>query len=226
VLFRPLVAVAFAAIALSSFIEASAETPTPTPTPAVTPTTPVEPEFNYDVVKEVVAPLIGEDGRTHYVTLTQDTNGVVRVRLSLFSFPAGNYNVIVRASAKCGDEGGLVGQLTQTPLVWTKEYATALVLQFYNTRVLSLTPGAPGSIYDADGAALAIYRPGDSGEGLRAACALLGVSPGPPGTGSGIGHPNAGGRRMVMPIAAVVTSASTGLFLVRLRRRASGRSRR
>ncbi|MBK7724400.1 MAG: hypothetical protein IPI33_03915 [Dehalococcoidia bacterium] len=53
--------------------------PTSAPEPSA------EPSFNYDVVREVVVPLFGNDGRTHYVTLSQDTAGVVRVRLSLGS---------------------------------------------------------------------------------------------------------------------------------------------
>lgn len=59
------------------------------------------------------------------------------------------------------------------------------MLTFWNTDLISLTPGAPNSIYDANGAALAVYRPGSGGSGLRAACAILAGPPGAPDTGNG-----------------------------------------
>src|SRR5690349_18129862 len=75
-------------------------TASPSPTATATPTQPSppidggEPAFNYDIVKEVVVPLIGDDGRVHYVTMSQDTAGIVRIRLSLFDFPRGSYTTL------------------------------------------------------------------------------------------------------------------------------------
>jgi hypothetical protein len=163
-----------------------------------------QPPFNYDVVKEVVVPLIGDDGRTHYVTMIQDTAGVVRIRLSLFNFQPGRYNVIIRQRAACDDSGGLVGQL-KPPLSLDADSASYLVLTFWNTDLVSLTPGAPNSIYDADGAALAVYRPGSGGSGLRAACAILSGPPGAPGTGTGLRHADPGA--FPWPLAAGVAFA-------------------
>jgi len=163
-----------------------------------------QPPFNYDVVKEVVVSLIGDDGRTHYVTMIQDTAGVVRIRLSLFFFQPGTYNVIIRQRAACDDSGGLVGQL-KPPLALDADSASSLVLIFWNTDLVSLTPGAPNSIYDADGAALAVYRPGSGGSGLRAACAILSGPPGVPATGTGLRPADSG--TFLWPLAAGVAFA-------------------
>ncbi len=187
----------------------SPTTPSANPTPAATVTPapkdlpPVdggEPPFNYDIVKEVVVTLIGDDGRTHYVTMSQDTAGIVRFRFSLFNFPTGFYQVYVMSLGKCGPDamtrrvGGLslrgdvpIAQLHA--IQQSAEGEQSLVLYFENTDQLSLTPGRPNSIYDADGTAL-ILRGGPvvADPAPIAACAVLATPPGTPETGTGL-HP-------------------------------------
>lgn len=144
-----------------------------------------EPPFNYDIVREVVVPLIGDDGRTHYVTLSEDTAGILRLRLSLFDFAPGGYNVVLFRRGNCSATASYGPDDVIRPnfsLELTER--AGLVLTFFNTDSMTLTPG-PKSIYDADGTSLAIYRPGSGGSGLRAACAVLSSPPGAPSTGSG-----------------------------------------
>jgi hypothetical protein len=188
------------------------ETPTPsTGTPEPTPTT--EPEFNFDEVKEVVVPLIGDDDRTHYVTLSEDTAGVVRVRLSLFNFPLPfPHTVIVYDRADCSYTANPVAEevLLQAQIGPDEGAGTALVLHFFNTTAIAIT-GGPRSIYDADGTSLAIYRPGDAGPVLRAACAVLAAPLGAPDTGTGVNrtHESRAGSEMVA--AMVVVAAGVGI---------------
>jgi hypothetical protein len=180
----------------------STATPTTQPSPTVPKSTPTpEPEFNFDEVKEVVVPLIGDDGRTHYVTLTEDTAGIVRVRLSLFSFQyLHSYSAVVFDRGDCGPTGtrdlGPADLLAQFHIPGDLNVGSGLSLWFFNTDRFSLT--GPKSIYDSDGAVLAIYRPGSGGSGLRAACAVLAPPLGPPSVGTG----TAGDGRL--PVALVV----------------------
>lgn len=145
-----------------------------------------EPPFNWDVVKEVVVPLIGDDGRTHYVTLSEDTAGIVRIRLSLFNFQPGTYHTVLFRRGDCAATA-TYGPADVFPrddrVTLDEDAATSLVLTFFNTDDITITPG-PKSIYDADGTSLAVYRPGSGGSGLLAACAELAAPPGAPGTGT------------------------------------------
>lgn len=146
-----------------------------------------EPEFNWDIVKEVVVPLMGDDGRTHYVTLSEDTAGTVRVRLSLFNFQPGTYHTVLFRRGDCSATAtyGAADALPRDDrFTLDEDAATTLVLTFFNTDDITITPG-PKSIYDADGTSLAVYRPGSGGSGLLAACAELSTPPGPPDTGTG-----------------------------------------
>jgi hypothetical protein len=153
--------------------------PTSGPEPAA------EPPFNFDEVKEVVIPLIGDDGRTHYVTLLEDTAGIVRIRLSLFDFSPLTYNVVIFRRGDCSETANYgPDDVIRPSFSFTLDSQAALVLQFFNTDSITLLPG-PKSIYDADGTSLALYRPGSGGSGLLAACAVLSAPPGAPNTGTG-----------------------------------------
>lgn len=155
--------------------------PTTSPEPAT------EPPFNFDEVKEVVVPLVGDDGRTHYVTLSEDTAGIVRIRLSLFNFRPGTYHTVLFRRGDCAATA-TYGPADAFPrddrFTLGEDAATTLVLTFFNTDDITITPG-PKSIDDADGTSLAVYRPGSGGSGLLAACAELSMPPGPPDTGTG-----------------------------------------
>ncbi|MEX0783204.1 MAG: hypothetical protein WD557_11180 [Dehalococcoidia bacterium] len=198
------------------------ETGTPVPTvttePTATPTP--EPEFNFDEVKEVVVPLIGDDGRTHYVTLTEDTAGIVRIRLSLFNFDLPfAHTMIIYDTGDCSASAGPVFEdvLFQARVGPSEGAGAALVLHFFNTDAISITEG-PRTIYDADGTSLAIYRSGDAGPSLRAACAVLVGPPGAPNTGSGVEPP--ADRPPVIEMMAGVAAVVAGLAVVwSLRRR-------
>ncbi|MCC7363071.1 MAG: hypothetical protein IT303_01770 [Dehalococcoidia bacterium] len=154
-------------------------------------------------------PLISDDGRQHYVTLMQDTAGVVRVRVSLFSFAAGTYNVVLFNNGNCSAVGDDPGQVIGTLGGMELEGATTWVLVFFNTDLISLHAGAANSIADRDGTSLAIYRPGSGGSGLRAACGRLGEPPGPPASGSGMASSNDPGWWL----AGFAVSAAGGALL-------------
>jgi hypothetical protein len=144
-----------------------------------------EPPFNFDEVKEVVVPLIGDDGRTHYVTLSEDSAGIVRIRLSLFDFQPSTYRVVIFRRGNCSETASYgPDDVIRPDFPLTLDSREGLVLQFYNTDSITLLPG-PKSIYDADGTSLAVYRPGSGGSGLLAACAVLSAPPGAPNTGTG-----------------------------------------
>ncbi|MGD9934985.1 MAG: hypothetical protein AB7T37_14900 [Dehalococcoidia bacterium] len=172
-------------------------------------TGPTEPPFNYDIVREVVVPLIGDDGRTHYVTLSEDTAGIVRLRLSLFDFAPGGYNVVLFRRGNCSATANYGPDDVIRPNFSLELLERAgLVLTFFNTDSITLTSG-PKSIYDADGTSLAIYRPGSGGSGLRAACAVLSSPPDVPNTGSGTATPGESSLdwRTVAALAAGVALA-------------------
>lgn len=190
-----------------------AATRTPTPGTAQTPT----PSFSFDVVKEIVVPLIGDDGRTHYVTLSQDAEGVVRIRISLFSFSALRYNVVLFRRGDCATSSswGPADVIASMRLEQGAEGASTLALHFFNTRSISLTPGAPNTVYDADGTWLAIYRPGDSGSGLLAACGALTQALGAPGTGGVVSRDERSppaGAVVVIGMLAVITGGGALLI--------------
>jgi hypothetical protein len=159
--------------------------------------TQLEPAFNNATVRELVVPLNGSDGRQHYVTLSEDTAGTVRVRLSLFDFPPGTYHAVLFRKGSCASAatagyGPADAYADDSPLqTFTLDERAGLVLTFFNTRAITITPG-PYSLFDADGTSLALYRPGDGGAGPVACAELSGAPPGPPDTGSGLA---AGGRR-------------------------------
>ncbi|GMV87005.1 MAG: hypothetical protein AMXMBFR80_28580 [Dehalococcoidia bacterium] len=155
------------------------------PPPSTGPEPAAEPPFNWDVVKEVVVPLTGDDGRTHYVTLSEDTAGIVRIRLSLFEFTPLTYSVVIFRRGNCSETASYgPDDVIQPSYSFTLDRPSMLVLEFFNTGSITLTPG-PKSIYDADGTSLAVYRPGSGGSGLLAACAVLSATPGAPDTGTG-----------------------------------------
>ena len=189
--------------------------PTSAPEPSA------EPSFNYDVVREVVVPLFGNDGRTHYVTLSQDTAGVVRVRLSLFDFTPLTYNIVLFRRGDCSQTANYGPEDVIRPNVSFTVDSVALVVQFFNTGSITLTAG-PKSIYDADGTSLAVYRPGSGGTGLLAACAVLAGPPGAPDTGTGPAGPS-GVRPRYRDKGAVVAAAmlatAAGLFAMHRRAR-------
>lgn len=203
-----------------------AETPTPltsapptvvsTPPPATPSPAPTEPSFNFDVVKEVVVPLIGDDGRQHYVTLSQDTDGVVRVRLSFFYFLGGPYTIVLFRRGDCAatasfSPGDVISSL---PLQLEERSVGYLVLYFFNTRSISLSPGASNTVYDADGTSLAVYRPGSGGSGLKAACAVLAPGPGVPVTGTGTAPVGTGSISLSLSLAgAALVAGGVGLAL-------------
>ena len=86
------------------------------------------------------------------------------------------------------------------------ESASKLVLYFQNTDLLSLTPGAPNSIYDGDGTALILA----GGQGIQdptptAACAVLAAPPGAPSSGSGLRTGPSSG--FLWPLAGAVALA-------------------
>jgi hypothetical protein len=169
-----------------------------------------------------VVPLIGDDGRTHYVTLSEDTAGVVRVRLSLFNFPLPfPHTVIVYDRADCSYTANPVAEevLLQAQIGPDEGAGTALVLHFFNTTAIAIT-GGPRSIYDADGTSLAIYRPGDAGPVLRAACAVLAGNPGAPDTGSGVAQ--RGDRLPLLEFGAGIAALAGGLGAVWTLRRRPG----
>jgi hypothetical protein len=201
---------------------ATAVTSTPTAPPTIrtappAPTGTPTPSFNFDEVKEVVSELRGSDGRIHYVTLSEDTEGAVRIRLSLFEFPASSYNAVLFRNGDCSKTAtfGPGDALGSFPFTLTER--SGLVLTFFNTRVISITAGSPNSIYDSDGTSLAVYVPGDSGIG-PVACGRLDVAPGAPRTGD-----SATGRssRTAWPLfagAALLAAAALAVSATRLRR--------
>lgn len=202
-----------------------ATTPTPAPSPPPPDTSPGEPEFNYDLVTEIVAPLVAEDGRTHYVTLSQDTAGVVRVRYSLFSFPEGFYTVYVHEGGACSpphrSTGETWAQLRGIPQE-AENAESALVLHFYNTQTISLTPGLPNSIYDEDGTtlALSVDASNEDLDGRDIACAILAAPPGAPDTGSGVESSKE--RRPVLEMTSGMAVVAAGLAVVWALRRRPG----
>ncbi len=153
----------------------------------VSPCQPAPTPYNEQALVELVFPLIGDDLRVHYVTLWEYAGGAIRVRLSLNSFPSGSYNVVLFDRGSCADTGSFGPEhiVAQSPFEQAADGATGLTLWIFETRGLSLFPARPGSIYDADGATLAVYRPGSGGSGLQAACADLGGQPAPPAVGAG-----------------------------------------
>lgn len=179
-----------------------------------------EPPFNWDVVKEVVVPLIGDDGRTHYVTLSEDTAGIVRIRLSLLDFSPLTYNVVIFRRGDCSATASYgPGDVIRPNFSFTLDSRASLVLQFFNTDSITLLPG-PKSIYDADGTSLAVYRPGSGGSGLLAACAELSTPPGPPDTGTGApsaGEASIGYRGTGVIAAGFGLVAASGLLALRRR---------
>jgi hypothetical protein len=208
--------------------------PVVTNTPPATPTAIAdggEPAFNYQVVKEIVAPLVAEDGRTHYVTLSQDTNGVVRVRYSLFTFPSGFYTVYLHGGGSCTPKHQSTGPIwAQLPGVPVGPYPTgsSLELYFYNTTALSLTPGLRNSIYDEDGTSLAFSADAspENVAGRDVACAVLAAPPGVPMVGTGLSSGRDGRFRHLSLAAAVFLSGSFSLagYVLRRRGAASGNS--
>jgi hypothetical protein len=212
-----LVAVVMAALLGSG--RTLAETPTPlasatpiaasTPPPVTPSPTPTEPSFNFDIVKEVVVSLIGDDGRQHYVTLSQDTEGVMRVRLSLFYFPGGPYTIVLFRRGDCAATAsfGPADVIASLPLQLEERSVGYLVLYFFNTRSMSLSTAEPNTIYDADGTSLAIYRPGSGGSGLKAACAVLAAAPGAPVVGNGTRPVAVGSSSRALSFAGAVLAA-------------------
>lgn len=187
--------------------------PTSGPEPAA------EPPFNYDIVREVVVPLIGDDGRTHYVTLSQDTAGVLRVRLSLFDFAPLTYNIVLFSRGDCTQRANYGPDDVIRPNVSFTVDSVALVLHFFNTDSITLTAG-PKSIYDADGTSLAVYRPGSGGSGLLAACAVLAGPPGAPDTGTGpVAVTDTGPSYLGVgaAVAGIAVAAAAGLLATRRR---------
>jgi hypothetical protein len=229
--------VSFAAgVAALGLTLSAAQSPTPSPTSQPQPTsvatstatvvpTPTEPAFNWAIVKEVVVPLIGDDGRTHYVTLSQDTEGVVRVRLSLFYFQPGTYQVVLFNKGDCSPSATRTytapnDVIQSFPLDLGPQSASYLGLSFFNTRLISIVGDAPNSIYDADGTSLAIYRPASPSAGWSA-CASLSA----PGAPAGGNSPPAGRTHSLPSLLLVAPAAGLmGLALLlawRWRRRPS-----
>jgi hypothetical protein len=138
-----------------------------------------------EAIAELVVPLVGDDGRTHYVTFWQYEGGAVRIRLSLFAFAAGPYNVVVfdRGGRRSTGDFGPGDVLAQFPL--EQPEPAGLVLHIFETHSFSILPGAVNTLLDANGGTLAIYRPGSGGSGLLAACADVGQPPGSPAAGTG-----------------------------------------
>jgi hypothetical protein len=181
--------------------------PTPTPT------------FNFDEVKEVVSELRGANGTTHYVTLSEDTEGVVRIRLSLFSVPAGSYVAVLFRRGDCSQTAANGPEDALGSFAFRLDEKGGLVLVFFNSRLIGITPGAPNSIYDADGTSLAVYSPGDSGAG-PIACARLDLPVGAPATGNS--ETSFEGTSLFVPMmAAVFVGAGAVLLLYGRRRRAN-----
>lgn len=192
--------------------------------------TQLEPAFNNAIVRELVVPLNGSDGRRHYVTMSEDTAGTVRVRLSLFDFPPGAYHAVLFRKGSCApmataSYGPADAYPDESPLQsFTLDERAGLVLTFFNTRAVTLTPG-PSSLFDADGTSLALYRPGDSGAG-PVACAELSAAPArPPDTGGGLA---ATGPRdgSTLIAAGIVMAAAAASVLVRAHRPSVGAPRR
>lgn len=172
------VAVALAASLIA--LPVAAQQPPATPTPS----------FNFDEVKEVVSELRATDGTTHYVTLDEDTEGVVRVRLSLFSLPASSYNAVVFRNGNCANTASFGPDDVLVSSQFELKEQAGLVLWFFNTRAIGIKDGAANTIYDADGTSLALYVPGDSGAG-PIACARLDRQPGAPAAGDSPGASSA-----------------------------------
>lgn len=204
-------------------------TATPVPTLKATPGLPPglfpESAFQFGTIqKEVVVPLIGDDGRTHYVTLSEDRGGMVRIRLSLFSFPALTYNVVIFRRGNCAatDTYGPSDVIVQFPIEQGTQGVATLTLQFANTDRISIVGSGTNSIYDADGTSLAIYRPGSGGSGLKAACAVLAAPPGAPATGTGLrGDGRDRGFGPATVVLSLVALLGVAGVLFALRRRTS-----
>ncbi len=180
-----------------------------------------EPPFNFDEVKEVVVPLFGDDGRTHYVTLSEDTASIVRIRLSLFNFETGRYHTVLFRRGSCastpGSERG--DRLTRDDRFTLKEdAATTLVLTFFNTDDITLTAG-PKTIYAPDAVILVLFREREDGTELRVACATLSAPPGPPDTGTGgiTAVATVHGNRTVV-VAGLVALAGVAALMAQRRR--------
>lgn len=189
------------------FASAQAPSAIATPVPTAPPNPDVEPQFNYDIVTEVVVPLIGDDGRTHYVTLSEDTAGIVRVRLSLFEFAPLSYNVVLFRRGDCTATASFGPEDVIRPnYPFALPRLGGLVLTFFNTASITLSPG-PRSIHDADGTSLAVYRPGSGGNGLLAACAVLASAPRAPASGTGAAEtPPPGTLAYGAPIAFAIAA--------------------
>lgn len=161
----------------------------------VAPTTPPtrgpgdEPPFNFEVVKEVVAPLVGDDGTTHYVTLSEDSAGALRIRLSLFHWRERVNEVFLFPRGVCPQsrEFQIGDVIIGTFAFELEELGSELVLVFRNTVGISILPG-PMSIYDEDGASLAMF----SARRTLTACAVLAGPPAAPESGNGAIVPRAG----------------------------------
>lgn len=192
---------------------AAAQAP-PTPVPTATPV------FNFDEVLEVVSEMPDDHGTTHYVTLDEDTEGTVRIRLSLFSFPEGPYNAVVFRSGDCSATGTFGPDDALASFPFELKERAGLVLVFFNTRVIRVAHGVPGTIYDGDGASLAIYRPADSGAG-PVACARLDRPVAAPATGNS----EAGGPSPspAAPLLAGLLAVAIGLAAVAVFRSRRGR---
>jgi len=194
------------------------------PPPSTGPEPAAEPPFNFDEVREVVVPLIGDDGRTHYVTLSEDTAGIVRIRLSLFNFEAGPYHTVLFRGGSCASTpGSAPGETLRRDHRFTleRDAATTLVLTFFNTADITLTAG-PKSIYGPAPTFLILFSTRPDGTELRVACAALSAPPGPPDTGTGAGT-NTGavtslGSRILV-VSAVLVSLAGATALTALRRR-------
>lgn len=187
-------------------------TPVPlAPTPALPPGALPESAFNFDIVREVVYELRATGGVVHYVTLSQDTAGVVRVRTSLFNFPAGSYTLLFHPSQSCASTAG-----TRGIDVFTLSRQDGLVLTFRNTNQLSLeglSNAQPLGIFDIDGSAFGLFRSDALTDGAAIACAIVPPIqvPGAPATGSGPGRDGGAPLAWTGAAAVVLTLTIAGL---------------
>lgn len=192
-------------------------TPVPVaPTPALPPGALPESAFNFDIVREVVYELRANDGVVHYVTLSQDTAGVVRVRTSLFNFPAGSYTLLFHPSQSCASTAG-----TRPIDAFTLDRLGSLVLTFRNTNQLSLeglSNARPFGIFDIDGNAFGLFRTDAVTNGTAIACAIVPPIevPGAPATGSG---PGLDGRTPLAWTGAAAGVVSLAMAAIHWRKR-------
>ncbi len=158
---------------------------------------PAQPAYGGTAIKTITGTLIGADGKeSGAVQLSQDSAGVVQVRVNATGLKAGEHGIHIHATGKCegpaftsagghfnpaGKKHGLLSPdgHHNGDLHGLIAGANGTVVYTVTTKDISLTAGA-SNIFDADGTAIVIHADPDDhktdatgNSGARVACAVI-----------------------------------------------------